>query len=288
MTNDDQRPMTDGANAGIETRRRRRTRQTENSNSSASSMVRREWLERLARWSLGASALTFIVAMITGVIGWWRPAQVVAIAPAPIQTFAPSFIPIPTATPRATPTPLPPLIALLAGHSGGIDTGAVCPDGSREVDITTDVAARAKTILETRGYRVEILAEFDRRLDAVKRNYAPNAFLAIHVDSCVDFASGYKVARAGNSAIPQEDDRLVRCVSSVYGATTQLPWHEGSITRDMTHYHGLMEIHPESPGAIIELGFLGSDKAILKTRRDAMALAIADGIVAFLRGDACQ
>lgn len=251
-------------------------------------MVRREWLERLARFSLGASGLAFVVAIISGMMGWWRPAQVVAIAPAPIQTFAPSFIPMPTATPRATPTPLPPLVALLAGHSGGIDTGAVCPDGLREVDVTTDVAARAKTLLETRGFRVEILAEFDKRLDAVKRNYAPRVFLAIHVDSCVDYASGYKVARASNSAIPHEDDRLVRCVSAAYGAATQLAWHEGSITRDMTQYHGLMEINPESPGAILELGFLGSDKAILKNRRDAMALAVADGISAFMRGDGCQ
>lgn len=288
MTADDRRPVTDDGNIGSETRRRRRPRPTEEPNAPVSSMVRREWLERLARWSLGTSALAFVIAIITGVIGWWRPAQVVAIAPAPLQTFAPSFIPLPTATPRATPTPLPPLVALLAGHSGGSDPGAICPDGTREVDITTDVSARAKTILEARGYRVEILAEFDKRLDAVKRNYAPHAFLAIHVDSCVDFASGYKVARAGNSVIPQEDDRLVRCVSAAYGAATKLEWHEGSITRDMTHYHGLMEIHPESPGAIIELGFLGSDKDTLKNRRDAMALAIADGLVAFLRGDACR
>ncbi len=254
----------------------------------ASPLIRRAWLERLARLFLGLSIVAFAIALVTGLMGLWRPAQVVALASTPVQTVVPSRMPIATPTPSATPTPLPPLIALLAGHSGGADTGAVCPDGLREVDITTDVAARAKTILEARGYRVDILAEFDKRLDASKRDYAPAAFLAIHVDSCVDYASGYKVARAGNSAIPAEDDRLVRCVSAAYGAATKLEWHEGSITRDMTHYHGLNEIDPRSPGAIIELGFLGSDKAILKTRRDAMALALADGLVAFLRGEACQ
>jgi N-acetylmuramoyl-L-alanine amidase len=267
---------------------RRRTRKNQNDAAPASALIRRVWLDRLARLFLGLSIVAFAIAFVTGLMGLWRPAQVVALAPAPVQTFAPSFIPISTATPSATPTPLPPLIGLLAGHSGGADTGAVCPDGLREVDITTDVAARAKTILETRGYRVDILAEFDKRLDALKRDYAPAAFLAIHVDSCVDYASGYKVARAANSAIPAEEDRLVRCVSAAYGAATKLEWHEGSITRDMTHYHALDEIDPRSPGAIIELGFMGSDKIILKTRRDAMALAIADGLVAFLRGEGCQ
>jgi N-acetylmuramoyl-L-alanine amidase len=49
----------------------------------------------------------------------------------------------------------------------------------------------------------------------------------------------------------------------------------------------LNEIDAKTPGAIIELGFLGSDKAILKNRRDALALGIADGLSAFLRGDGC-
>ena len=280
---------TDNAKPGGGTQRRnRRARQNENEPVPAISLIRRIWLERLARLFLGVSIVAFFAAFVSGIPGMWKPVDVIAVAPAPIQTFVPSFIPMPTPTPRPTATPLPPPVALLAGHSGGIDPGAICPDGLREVDVTTDVAARAKSILEARGYRVEILAEFDKRLDAVKRNYAPRVFLALHVDSCVDYASGYKIARAANSVIPQEDDRLVRCTSLAYGTATQLSIHEGSITRDMTLYHGLMEIHPESPGAILELGFLGADKATLKNRRDAMALAIADGLDGFLRGSACQ
>jgi N-acetylmuramoyl-L-alanine amidase len=176
---------------------------------------------------------------------------------------------------------------LLAGHTGSADTGALCPDGLREVDITKDVANRAKQFLEARGYRVDILAEFDKRLDATKRDYAPQVFLAIHVDSCVFYASGYKVARADNSVIPQDDDRLTRCVSQAYSAATQLPFHAGSVTADMTHYHALEEINPKSPGAIIELGFMGSDRAILG-KRDLLALGIADGVDGFLKASQCQ
>ncbi len=112
-------------------------------------------------------------------------------------------------------------------------------------------------------------------------------FLAIHVDSCVFYASGYKVARADNSVIPQEDDRLTKCVSLAYSTATQLPFHAGSITTDMTHYHGLEEIDPKVPGAIIELGFMGSDHAVLN-KRETLALGLADGVDGFLKGSPCQ
>jgi len=245
----------------------------------------RVWaLDRLSRFFLIATGVTVFAFFASLVLIARRPPELVAMAPAPIQTF----ILLPTATPTITPTPTPPPIALLAGHSGGTDTGAICPDGLREVDVTTDVARRAKAMLESRGYRVDILAEFDQRLNATRRDYAPRAFLAIHADSCINYASGYKVARAEFSAVPGEDDRLTRCVSSAYAAATQLPFHEGSITRDMTHYHGLNEISAQSPAAIIELGFLGSDHDILKNRRDVLALGIVDGVDSFLRGMVCQ
>lgn len=247
-------------------------------------LIRRWALEKLSHFFLIASGVALFAMLAAIVFVARRPPEVVAMAPPIVQTL----IQLPTATPTVTPTPIPPPIALLAGHSGGTDTGAICSDGLREVDVTTDVAHRAKSILEARGYRVDILAEFDARLSASKRDYAPRVFLAIHADSCVYYASGYKVARAQYSAIPGEDDRLVRCVSTAYAAATQLSFHAGSITTDMTHYHGLNEIDPDSPGAIIELGFLGSDKDLLKNKRDVLALGIVDGIDAFLRGMACQ
>jgi N-acetylmuramoyl-L-alanine amidase len=251
----------------------------------ASLPIRQTWLEKFARLSLIAGVIALMLAFVSLVALWQRPAHVVALAPAPIQTMLPTLIPIPTFTPTFTPTPLPPLVALVAGHSGGEDPGALCSDGLREVDITTEVAQRARQMLELRGYRVDILAEFDPRL---KREYAPRAFLAIHADSCVYYASGFKVARASNSASPQEDDRLVRCVTSSYAVASQLPFHEGSITTAMTLYHNLMKIHPQSPGAIIELGFMGSDRATLVNKREQLALGIANGIERFLQGSACQ
>ncbi len=233
----------------------------------------------IAIGAVGMLVLTFIFLV-------QRPTESVSIA---VPITLPAVLPVrPTRTPTATPTPEPPPVALLAGHSGGIDPGAVCADGLKEVDVTTDVARRTKGLLEAKGYRVDVLAEFDSRLSAYKRDYSPRAFLAIHADSCVNYASGYKMARAAASASPQEDDRLVRCVSTAYAAATLLPFHAGSITADMTQYHGLNEINPQTPGAIIELGFLGSQHDLLKNRRPLLADAIAAGLDAFLRGDPCK
>ena len=179
------------------------------------------------------------------------------------------------------------LIALVAGHSGGIDPGAICPDGLREVDVTTDVVTRTRTILLARGYRVDVLAEFDARL-STRRDYAPRAFLSVHADSCIKTVSGYKVARAANSGSADEDDRLVRCVTASYGAATGLPFHADSITADMTRYHAFDKINPKSPSGIIELGFLGSERDLLVNHRDRLAEGIANGLDDFMRGSACK
>ncbi len=260
----------------------------------ASPLPARRWvLERLSRIFLVAAVLAafgMLFAVVIAarrapeaaalVVGSGTPPAVGSSSPAPPTRVAVAVPP--------TQTPDLPVVALLAGHSGGTDTGALCPDGLREVDVTTDVAARAKTILEARGYRVDILAEFDARLSASKRDYAPRAFLAIHADSCVYYASGYKVARASNSGSPQEDDRLVRCMIAAYGAATELPFHADSITVDMTRYHAFNEIDAKTPSAIIELGFLGSEHDLLKNRRALLADGVANGMDDFMRGDQCK
>lgn len=246
------------------------------------STVRLSVIVWLGRASLLASVLAF-AGMLYSMFDLTRqPSPVLAAIPSSTAT------PATTRVPTLTPSPKLPLVALLAGHSGGIDPGANCPDGLKEVDVTTDVASRAKTILEARGYRVDVLKEFDSKLSATRRDYSPRVFLAIHADSCIYYASGYKVARADYSASPNEDDRLVRCVTADYAAATQLPFHSGSITADMTEYHALNEIDPKTPAAIIELGFLGSEHTLLKSKRDLVASGVANGVDNFMRGDQCS
>jgi N-acetylmuramoyl-L-alanine amidase len=190
-----------------------------------------------------------------------------------------------TRTPKAGPLPSPvslPLhVGIVAGHWQS-DSGAVCPDGLMEVTINLDVAYRVAAILQTEGYDAEVLAEFAPELSG----YVADAFVSIHTDSCeIEGASGFKVARVSGSAIPVEEDRLVDCLVVEYGQTTGLVFHEDSITFDMTQYHAFGEIDPLTPAAIIELGFMGSDRWLLTEHSYDVARGVARGIACFLEGD---
>jgi N-acetylmuramoyl-L-alanine amidase len=151
-----------------------------------------------------------------------------------------------------------------------------------EVTINLDVAARVVAILQYEGYDAELLPEFSDKLDG----YEADAFVSIHADSCnVPGASGFKVARVAASAIPEEEDRLVACLIREYADTTGLSFHENSITYDMTVYHAFQEIDPETPGAIIELGFMDADRKLLTEDSYEVAQGVARGVACFLEGD---
>jgi len=192
------------------------------------------------------------------------------------STFA-----MPTCTPLPEPWPTRyPLvrIGIVAGH-WQYDSGAVCPDGLREVDITVPVAQQVAAILRWQGYQVDLLAEYDEALTG----YRADAFISIHADSCdIPGASGFKVARVENSFVPDKEDRLVDCLWEAYGAATGLAPHKGSITPDMRNYHAFRKISPYTPGAIIEIGFMLDDRRLLENGQQHIASGIVEGLVCFL------
>lgn len=251
------------------------------------------------------SCVTAIGAMFYGLLGAQQPAEPVqATAPplllltatptvpapneseAPNDSTAPSQAPPATDPPTLTPTPGPPHVGIVAGHWGH-DTGAMCPDGLREADINFDVAERVVSILRANDYQVDMLEEFDDRLG----NYRADALVSIHADSCEEFrnatppASGFKVARVANSMVPEAEDRLVACLKEHYEARTHMYFHANSITPDMSHYHTFYEINGQTPGAIIETGFMFADRTMLTERPDLVAQGIVEGIVCFIEGE---
>lgn len=171
-----------------------------------------------------------------------------------------------------------PLVGLIAGHWQS-DSGAVCPDGLQEVELTLAIARRVAGILREQGYRVEVLPEYSPKLN----DYRAAAFLSIHCDSCIKELSGFKVARMTHSAVPQLEDALVHSLYRTYQEATGLKPHTNTITEDMRQYHALRRIAPETPGAIIECGFMGGDRYLLTHERDRVAVGIANGLMAFLR-----
>jgi N-acetylmuramoyl-L-alanine amidase len=203
----------------------------------------------------------------------------------PTRTLRPTRTPAATETPEALPSPNPLIrnvkVGIVAGHWQH-GPGAVCPDGLQEVDINRDVGSRVISLLQQKGYTAELLPEFSEKL----AGYEADAFVSIHADSCnVSEVSGFKVARVASSAIPEEEDRLVACLVAEYGQATGLPFHKNSITFDMTEYHAFREIAPGTPGAIIELGFMGADRELLTEGSAEVAQAVVQGIVCFLEGD---
>jgi N-acetylmuramoyl-L-alanine amidase len=168
-------------------------------------------------------------------------------------------------------------IGIVAGHSG-YDSGAVCPDGLTEAEVNMDIATRTVERLRRTGAEVDLLEEFDPRL----HGYQADAFVSIHADSCESELSGFKVARVVQSAVPQAEDRLVDCLWQAYEETTGLSRHLNSITYDMRDYHAFREIDPLTPGAIIEVGFLGGDRRLLTKQPDRAAKGVAEGLLCFL------
>ncbi len=208
--------------------------------------------------------------------------------PQPIETTSqPSTaVPAPVETPAtAKPTlDVSHRIGILAGH-WGYDSGAICPDGLREVDITTDIARRVAERLKALGYQVDLLQEQDPdKPEPPLQDYLAAAFVSLHVDSCVPGASGFKVSRWRFSQMPAIEDRFVSCLYEEYSAATGLVHRDDSITIDMWNYYAFREIGKPTPGVIIEMGFMSGDRWLLVQQPNVAAQGIMNGILCFLEG----
>lgn len=191
-------------------------------------------------------------------------------------TAAPTVVPTLAVTPNWLQR-----IGIVAGHRGPInDPGAVCDDGWTEAEINFNVAQRIVRNLRDRNYTVDLLDEFDPRLD----NYQAAALVSIHANTCQDFGevvSGYLVAKAASRPDGGIDAILAECVAQEYAKLVPLE-RRYTLTLDMTDYHTFREIHPLTPAAIIELGFMLADRTILEEHPDLLAEAITNGVVCFL------
>jgi len=175
-------------------------------------------------------------------------------------------------------------VALISGHAGN-DSGAVCEDAAgnvlvTEASINAAVAEQAAGRLRRAGADVTILDEYDDRL----RGLRAAVLVSIHADSCIEL-SGYKAAVHTHSLIPEISARLLACLDLAYPAATGLLHHPNTVTHNMTEYHAFKRIDPQTPAAIIELGFLGGDQALLVDNPELAAKGVADSILCFLQGE---
>lgn len=174
-------------------------------------------------------------------------------------------------------------IGIVSGHHGN-DSGSVCQDGLTEARLNFDTAVRVAELLRAQGYTVDVLEEFDARL----KGYRALVLLSIHADSCTyinDLATGFKVARVLDSKMPEQEDRLVSCLTSNYSRSTGLRFHRNTVTFDMTQYHAFYEIDERTPAAIIEIGFMNLDRLLLTRKPELVAQGIVDGLLCFTKDE---
>ena len=182
-------------------------------------------------------------------------------------------------------------IGIVAGHYGN-DSGAVCYDGNgnvtlTEMDMNLKIAAIVQQRLTQEGFEVDLLKEFDTRLNG----YRALAIVSIHNDSCEyinDQATGFKVAAALNTNDVNRANRLTACLTDRYQTATEMTFHAGSITADMREYHAFREIDPSTVAAIIETGFLNLDREILTKKTDLVAAGIVNGILCFTNNESIE
>ncbi len=179
-------------------------------------------------------------------------------------------------------------IGIVSGHWGnGDDAGAVCPDGTNEHDVNLKIASLVRQKLEARGYQVDMLQEFDPRLEG----YSGEVLLAIHTDTCDqinDQATGFKVATSTYSHDSNLANRLTACLETHYASTTGLKFNPGGITVNMTDYHAFRAVSSATTAAIIETGFLYLDRDILVNHPDVIADGIVSGLICFVTNENIQ
>jgi hypothetical protein len=166
------------------------------------------------------------------------------------------------------------------------NTGATW-GGLTERDVVYEIVQHTAARLKDAGITVDILPT------TVPPGYLADAFISVHADgNTSSAANGFKIAGprrdyAGTS------DALIDALYDAYGPATGLR-EDPSITRRMTAYYAFNwpryehAIHPFTPAAIVETGFLTSeiDRAIIVNAPERAAAGIAEGVLAFLAASA--
>jgi hypothetical protein len=200
------------------------------------------------------------------------------------------------------PRTVEPPVAKAAGWRVGLQAGhwlaAEMPDemsrlrvqtgtyggGWNEWELALDVAERAARRLQNAGVEVDILPA------TIPPGYRADAFVAIHADGDASGRfSGFKLARASRSIIPETDDRFVEIMTDTYSAATGLPW-DNRISRGMLGYYAFAShrfrhaIAAGTPAVILEMGFMtnGHDLNVMLGDRETVAAGVSRGVYRFL------
>jgi hypothetical protein len=155
--------------------------------------------------------------------------------------------------------------------------------GISEWEVNLEIAEAARDLLEPHGIAVDILPA------TVPPAYWADAFVSIHADDNDDTrVSGYKVAAPRRDRSGRATE-LATLLETHYGEVTRLPL-DPNVTRNMRGYYAFNyrkyehAIHPMTPAAILETGFLSSpeDRRIIARDPEKAAQGLVDALLEFL------
>lgn len=188
-------------------------------------------------------------------------------------------------------------ILLDPGH-GGHDEGATAA-GTRESEITLQVARRLKDDLEKQGYRVSLTRSGDyflsdrQRVDTANNAEAP-IFISLHLNTG---RSDYRGSRVYTLAPPKPDAAPLpahaqsgRNAALAYALQSALVHRAGAVDAGCHHAHFSLLSSITCPAAWVELGYATHEQegAALTTPayQEALAQALAQGIITFINATA--
>ena len=182
-------------------------------------------------------------------------------------------------------------IALQAGHwradeapreLRGIRGNGTSWEGRHEAEFNLAIAERTAELLRGQGYEVDVLPA------VLPQDYESDLFIAIHADGSADPAArGYRVAAARRDRTGYAN-AAANVLAMAYGEATGLS-RLTTVTRRMRNYYAFNNrryrhsLHPETPGVIIETGFLTNegDRRVIVHDPERAAVGIAAAVMAF-------
>lgn len=162
-------------------------------------------------------------------------------------------------------------------------TGAVSGEYT-EQEIVLRIGELVRAELEAAGVVVDFLPA------TVPIDYEADAFISIHADGSNNgAANGFKIAGPRHD-FSGRSEALVADLYDAYGEATGLRRDDSNITRRMSGYYAFNwrrydhALHPQTPAAIVETGFVTSaiDRELLVGEPERAARGIAEGVRVFL------
>jgi N-acetylmuramoyl-L-alanine amidase len=203
----------------------------------------------------------------------------------------------------STYTPVGPVDVVLDPGHGGLERGAIGPNGLRESELNLAVAERARTALATAGVKVAMTRTADYMMTLAMRGQVvtdlkPKAFVSVHHNAEPDGPHEGPGTETYYQIGSADSKRLAGLIwEEVHAALAQYPiaWvgdtDAGAKYRPGSKgdYYAVLRLTKGTPAALAELSFITDPtEADLLARPDVQRVegeAVARGIIRYLRSD---